>query len=80
MRVGEFYRLLQGQVIDDARLFTEKLQEWEDYYNYHPPSRRFRRPNTLRTTTPQNSRPTVIGLRQLHNTLQLSIGPATSDE
>ena len=22
----EFYRLLQGQVIDDTRLFTEKLQ------------------------------------------------------
>jgi transposase InsO family protein len=33
----EFYRLLQGQVIDDSRLFTEKLQEWEDYYNYHRP-------------------------------------------
>jgi hypothetical protein len=22
-------------VIDDTRLFTEKLQEWEDYYNCH---------------------------------------------
>ena len=33
----EFYRLLQGQVIDDTRLFAEKLQEWEDYYNYHRP-------------------------------------------
>ncbi len=33
----EFYRLLEGQVIDDARLFTEKLQEWEDYYNYDRP-------------------------------------------
>jgi transposase InsO family protein len=33
----EFYRLLQGQVIDDANLFSEKLQEWEDYYNYHRP-------------------------------------------
>jgi hypothetical protein len=30
----EFYRLLGGQVIDDARLFTQKLQEWEDCYNY----------------------------------------------
>ena len=30
----EFYRLLEGQVIDDAHLFIEKLQEWEDYYNY----------------------------------------------
>ncbi len=33
----EFYRLLQGQVIDDANVFAEKLQEWEDYYNYHRP-------------------------------------------
>ena len=33
----EFYRLLQGQVIDDTRLFSDKLQEWEDYYNYHRP-------------------------------------------
>ena len=33
----EFYRLLQGQVIDDANLFSDKLQEWEDYYNYHRP-------------------------------------------
>ena len=30
-------RLLEGQVIDDANLFSEKLQEWEDYYNYHRP-------------------------------------------
>ena len=33
----EFYRLLEGQVIDDARLFNIKLQEWEDYYNYDRP-------------------------------------------
>ena len=33
----EFYRLLEGQVIDDTNLFAEKLQEWEDYYNYHRP-------------------------------------------
>ncbi|WP_206064099.1 integrase core domain-containing protein [Kocuria rosea] len=33
----EFSRLLEGQIIDDAQLFTEKLQEWEDYYNYRRP-------------------------------------------
>jgi hypothetical protein len=27
-------RLLEGQVVDDANLFSEKLQEWEDYCNY----------------------------------------------
>ena len=33
----EFYRLLDGVVIDDAKLFNDKLQEWEDFYNYHRP-------------------------------------------
>lgn len=34
---GEFYRLLDGVVIDDAKIFNNKPQEWEDYYNYHRP-------------------------------------------
>jgi transposase InsO family protein len=33
----EFYRLLDGALIDDSKLFSDKLQEWEDYYNYHRP-------------------------------------------
>ena len=33
----EFYRLLDGIVIDDAGVFDKKLQEWEDFYNYHRP-------------------------------------------
>ena len=33
----EFYRLLDGQLIDDSKLFGDKLQEWEDYYNYDRP-------------------------------------------
>jgi transposase InsO family protein len=33
----EFYRLLDGAVIDDANVFNNKLQEWEDYYNFHRP-------------------------------------------
>jgi transposase InsO family protein len=33
----EFYRLLDGLVLDDARLFTTKLQEWEDFYNFDRP-------------------------------------------
>ena len=31
-----------------------------------PPSRRFKRPNTIRTPPAENPRPAVIGLRQLH--------------
>jgi transposase InsO family protein len=33
----EFYRLLDGVVIDDTKLFNDKLQEWENFYNYHRP-------------------------------------------
>ena len=33
----EFYRLLDGVVIDDAQVFNDKLRQWEDFYNYHRP-------------------------------------------
>jgi transposase len=33
----EFYRMLKGVVIDDANLFNEKLQEWENFYNFERP-------------------------------------------
>ena len=33
----EFYRMLEGVVIDDAKLFNEKLQEWENFYNFERP-------------------------------------------
>ncbi len=29
--------MLNGVVIDDAKLFNEKLQEWEDFYNHNRP-------------------------------------------
>lgn len=33
----EFYRLLDGVVIDNAQVFNDKLQEWEDFYNFNRP-------------------------------------------
>jgi transposase InsO family protein len=33
----EFYRMLDGVMIDDAQVFNDKLREWEDFYNYHRP-------------------------------------------
>ncbi len=33
----EFYRLLDGVMIDDTQLFNDKLAEWENFYNYHRP-------------------------------------------
>jgi transposase InsO family protein len=33
----EFYRMLDGIVIDDTKLFNYRLQEWEDFYNFNRP-------------------------------------------
>jgi transposase InsO family protein len=33
----EFYRMLDGVVIDDTQLFNDRLKEWEDFYNYNRP-------------------------------------------
>lgn len=33
----EFYRMLNGVVIDTTELFNDKLQEWEDFYNFNRP-------------------------------------------
>ena len=33
----EFYRMLEGVVIDDSKLFNDKLAEWEAFYNYDRP-------------------------------------------
>jgi transposase InsO family protein len=33
----EFYRMLEGIVIDDTGLFNTRLKEWEDFYNFHRP-------------------------------------------
>jgi transposase InsO family protein len=34
----ELKSLLDSVVLDDNRLFTEKLQEWENFYNFNWPS------------------------------------------
>jgi len=33
----EFYRMLDGVVIDDAGVFNKRLREWEDFYNFNRP-------------------------------------------
>ena len=67
----EFYRLLEGVVIDDTQLFNDKLAEWEAFYNYHRPHgalggqtpyERLKQKTTATT-------PDVNDLRQLHTTL-----------
>jgi hypothetical protein len=33
----EFYRMLEGVVIDDSELFNDRLRQWEDFYNFDRP-------------------------------------------
>ncbi len=33
----EFYRMLEGVVIDNTGLFNDRLQEWENFYNFSRP-------------------------------------------
>ncbi len=33
----EFYRMLDGVVIDDTEMVNDKLREWEDFYNFSRP-------------------------------------------
>jgi transposase InsO family protein len=33
----EFYRMLEGVVIDDTEIFNDRLHEWEDFYNFSQP-------------------------------------------
>jgi transposase InsO family protein len=33
----EFYRMLEGVVIDDTELFNDRLREWETFYNFNRP-------------------------------------------
>jgi transposase InsO family protein len=56
----EFYRQLDGVVIDSAKVFNERLSEWENFYNYarphgglggHTPYERLRM-KTAEPTTP----------------------------
>lgn len=62
----EFYRMLDGVVVDDAGVFNSKLQELEDLYNYRRPH------GSLGGQTPyerlrQRVGSSVSGQRQVHN-------------
>jgi hypothetical protein len=36
-RQEEFYRMLEGVVIDDTELFNARLREWGSFYNFNRP-------------------------------------------
>ena len=65
----EFYRPLDGVMIDDTKLFNDKLAEWENSCNYHRPH------GGLGGQTPyerlrRRRRPQFNDLRQLHKPLR----------
>ncbi len=71
----EFYRLHEGQVIDDVNLFNDKLQQWRGLLQLRSTPRRPRRRKTLPTPETENTRPAVIGLRQLHPSTRYATSP-----
>ena len=52
----EFYRLLDGAIIDDAKVFQQQAPRVGGLLQLPSPPRRPRRPNPLRTTTPKKPR------------------------
>jgi transposase InsO family protein len=63
----EFYQLLDGVVIDDTKVFNDKLAEWENFYNYHRPHGGLGGPDPLRATQAAHPSPGVSSHRQLHS-------------
>jgi transposase InsO family protein/transposase-like protein len=62
----EFYRMLSGVVIDDTKLFNDKLQEWEDFYNYHRPHGGLGGQTPYERLRQKTKAPAVSRQRQLH--------------
>src|SRR6266540_2035100 len=62
----EFYRMLDGVVVDDAKLFTTKLQEWEDFYNFERPHGALQGQTPYERLRSKMSESGVSGHRQLH--------------
>ena len=76
----EFYRLLDVVIIDDTNLFNNKLQEWQDYYNYHRPQAGLagqtpyeRLKEKAKSTNPDT---VVKDVRQLHLVREAGLEPA----
>lgn len=63
----EFYRQLDGVVIDDAGVFNDKLKEWEDYYNYHRPHSGLGGQTPYERLLQKTQIQPVTSQRQLHN-------------
>ena len=62
----EFYRLLEGVVLDETGLFKTKLQEWEDFYNFDRPHGGLGGQTPYERLREKMKTPDVKAARQLH--------------
>ena len=63
----EFYRMLDGVVVDDAKVFSLKLQEWEDFYNFDRPHGALGGQTPYERLRQKIGDSSVTGLRQSHS-------------
>ena len=63
----EFYRMLDGVVVDDAKVFSLKLQEWEDFYNFDRPHGALGGQTPYERLRQKIGAANVTGLRQSHS-------------
>jgi transposase InsO family protein len=66
MDAEEFYRMLEGVVIDDTEMFNDKLREWEDFYNFSRPHGSLGGQTPYERLRQKTQGPDVTSLRQLH--------------
>ena len=73
----EFYRLLQGVVLDESGLFKTKLQEWEDFYNFDRPHGALGGQTPYERLREKTKTSDVSGQRQSHTVSQEGFEPTT---
>lgn len=63
----EFYRLLDGVVIDDINIFNARLKDWQDYYNYNRPHGGLDGQTPYERLRQKTQAPSVADQRQSHS-------------
>jgi transposase InsO family protein len=59
--------MLEGVVVDDSKLFTTKLQEWEDFYNFDRPHGALGGQTPYERLRQKIGTANVTGVRQSHS-------------
>ena len=65
----EFYRQLNGIVVDNTELFNQRLQEWEHFYNFDRPHGGLGGQTPYERLRERTTAPSVPDLRQMNRTL-----------